>query len=687
LENTGKTEAEVSLMFTFQNGMGTTFDTNGGHVNTSFNRNLDEDKEVFGITMSHKMPQNFSVDGKMTTFEDPLTFAIAALQDHSEDPVKISYCTKFSSNQSPSLQKLWQQFSNDGTVSEIDDASVPSEKGKSIAGAVAVKLTHAPGMRREIVFAIAWDNPIVRYQSGRSYFRRYTSFFGNSGNSVQDIIAEALTHYQEWEEAIEAWQNPILTDPHLPDFYKAALFNELYYVVDGGTIWTTKSKTTLEDKIEANIAVPSVDDDIGHFAYLESLEYLMYNTYDVHFYASFALAMLWPKLELSLQRDVAIATMKEYKDQWEIMHSGRVATRKAKGAVPHDMGNPGEDPWNKVNSYCIQDISRWKDLPCKFVLQVYRDYVITGDIKFLTDLWPVIKETIEYAKQFDSDGDGVLDNENFPDQTYDTWSAEGCSAYCGGLWLACLNAAQAIATLMNDPDSVSSYKSLLERAQKSYHEKLWNGQYYNYDESSSAHHNSIMTDQMAGQWYSKACGLGPIVPESNAYLALRTVYEMNVKSFKGGKLGAINGMRPDGTLDTTCMQSVEVWTGTTFAAAAAMLQQGMVKEAFETIKGIIIPTYQELGYMFQTPEAWDVKGQYRSAAYMRPLVIWAIQWGWERFCNGTGGFERSVLDQLLHVSINDPLEEEKPKDIVLKEQTEMIISNVGKDVSEPREHL
>lgn len=30
----------------------------------------------------------------------------------------------------------------------------------------------------------------------------------------------------------------------------------------------------------------------------------MYNTYDVHFYASFALIMLWPKIELSLQYDM-----------------------------------------------------------------------------------------------------------------------------------------------------------------------------------------------------------------------------------------------------------------------------------------------------------------------------------------------------------------------------------------------
>ncbi|KAF4793136.1 hypothetical protein TURU_113876 [Turdus rufiventris] len=30
----------------------------------------------------------------------------------------------------------------------------------------------------------------------------------------------------------------------------------------------------------------------------------MYNTYDVHFYASFALVMLWPKLQISLQYDI-----------------------------------------------------------------------------------------------------------------------------------------------------------------------------------------------------------------------------------------------------------------------------------------------------------------------------------------------------------------------------------------------
>ena len=40
--------------------------------------------------------------------------------------------------------------------------------------------------------------------------------------------------------------------------------------------------------------------------YVAGHEYRMYNTYDVHHYASFALVMLWPKLQESLQYDIGI---------------------------------------------------------------------------------------------------------------------------------------------------------------------------------------------------------------------------------------------------------------------------------------------------------------------------------------------------------------------------------------------
>ena len=41
--------------------------------------------------------------------------------------------------------------------------------------------------------------------------------------------------------------------------------------------------------------------------------------------------------------------------------------------------------------------------------------------------------------------------------------------------------------------------------------------------------------------------------------------------FADGKCGAVNGMRPDGTIDYTSMQSEEVWTGFTDAVASLMI--------------------------------------------------------------------------------------------------------------------
>lgn len=51
-----------------------------------------------------------------------------------------------------------------------------------------------------------------------------------------------------------------------------------------------------------------------------------------------------------------MSTLAHDPSPWEIFFSGKVVERKAKAAVPHDMGNPGEDPWFKVNAYCIQGI-------------------------------------------------------------------------------------------------------------------------------------------------------------------------------------------------------------------------------------------------------------------------------------------------------------------------------------------
>ncbi len=64
-----------------------------------------------------------------------------------------------------------------------------------------------------------------------------------------------------------------------------------------------------------------------------------------------------------------------------------------------------------------------------------------------------------------------------------------------------------------------------------------------------------------------------LLPADKVQSALETIYRMNVRGFADGRLGAVNGMRPSGYKDRTCVQSDEVWTGVTYALAALLIQQ------------------------------------------------------------------------------------------------------------------
>lgn len=239
------------------------------------------------------------------------------------------------------------------------------------------------------------------------------------------------------------------------------------------------------------------EENIGQFLYLEGLEYTMWNTYDVHFYSSFALLMLFPKLELSIQRDFAAAVLMHDPSKRKLMCDGTRAPRNVLGAVPHDIGL--SDPWFEVNAYCLYNSDSWKDLNSKFVLQVYRDVVFTGDKSFAKAVWPSVYLAMAFMEQFDKDGDGMIENEGFPDQTYDTWSVTGVSAYCGGLWVAALQAASAMAQITGDTSSANYFWIRYQKARAVY-DTLWNGSYFNYDSSGTKSSASIQSDQLAGQW-------------------------------------------------------------------------------------------------------------------------------------------------------------------------------------------
>ncbi|MEH2324003.1 MAG: GH116 family glycosyl hydrolase [Nostoc sp.] len=516
--------------------------------------------------------------------------------------------------------EVWQSFAKDGSLPNYLDTT--ATENTQLGAAMALRFTLQPGETLEIPFVLAWDLPITEFAARVNYYRRYTDFFGKSGNNAWAIASTALQEYQSWRSQIQAWQKPILDREDLPNWFKMALFNELYDLTSGGTLWSAASEL----------------DPIGQFAVLECLDYRWYESLDVRLYGSFALLMLFPELEKSVMKAFARAipegddTPRIIGYYMTIKAESPIAVRKVAGATPHDLGAPNEHVWQKTNYTSYQDCNLWKDLGSDFVLQVYRDFLLTGadDVEFLADCWPAIVQTLDYLKTFDLDGDGIPENSGAPDQTFDDWRLQGVSAYCGGLWLAALEAAIAISDILltyqtgNTALAVqkSTYETWLHQSLPIYQEKLWNGQYYKLDSESGS--DVVMADQLCGQFYARLLDLPDIVPSDRALSALKTVYDACFLKFCNGEFGAANGVRPDGSPENPkATHPLEVWTGINFGLAAFLVQMGMKDEAFKLTQAVVQQIYDN-GLQFRTPEAITAAGTFRASTYLRAMAIWGI---------------------------------------------------------------
>ena len=526
-------------------------------------------------------------------------------------------------------EDIWASFAESGVLPNCQDET-PAAAGEQIAGAIAIRFTLQPGETRAIPFVLTWDFPVTEFAAGVKYYRRYTDFFDRTGKNAWAIARTALQAYQSWQAQIQAWQQPILDKTDLPDWFKMALFNELYDLTSGGTLWSAATES----------------DPVGQFAILECIDYRWYESLDVRLYGSFALLMLFPELEKAVMRAFARAIPASDDNRRLIGYYLTIgaemplAPRKVAGATPHDLGAPNEHVWEKTNYTAYQDCNLWKDLPSDFVLQVYRDYLLTGatDVEFLASCWQAIVQALDYLKTFDKDGDGIPENSGAPDQTFDDWKLQGVSAYCGGLWLAALEAAIAIGNILLNvetlhvtslQETINTYQSWLEQSRPIYQEKLWNGQYYRLDSDSGS--DVVMADQLCGQFYARLLKLPDIVPQERALSALKTIYDACFLKFHQGEVGVANGLKLDGSPENpNATHPLEVWTGINFGLAAFLLQMGLQNEALRLTETVVSQIYEN-GLQFRTPEAITSVGTFRASYYLRAMAIWAIYGVWHEF--------------------------------------------------------
>ncbi|XP_052739613.1 non-lysosomal glucosylceramidase isoform X2 [Bicyclus anynana] len=588
--------------------------------------------------------------------DQPCTFTIAK-KKHENETIHEAYCLW---NSAKTSGYVWECLKKHGKLepdpnqsAKVTENKNEKEKSKKIYKNDSIALSSTisldPGGCSSTEFCLVWDMPIIKYKDSKIHKRYYTKYFGSDGIAGASIAAYALRNYGNWEKQLAEWQDPILNNSNIPDWLKSALMNELYFIADGGTIW-----------FDVSDEFPETDPrhEFGVFGYLEGHEYRMYNTYDVHFYASFALAQLWPNLQVVLQYMYRDSIALESTKLRQSLYDGKSCKFKVKDTVPHDLGDPDGLPFTQINAYNIHDVSEWRDLNLKFILQAMRDYrllrahsapfgnerssevveecgerietrepavAVWDSRQYLTELYPACAALLRRGVEWDRDGDGLIENGGFPDQTYDAWVMTGPSAYCGGLWVAAVSAVHQMARILGLEEDEREFSKMLEQARSSFENKLWNGTFYRFDTKPS-NRDVVMADQLAGHWFLRSSGwTDHVFPEENVKKALHTIYENNVMRFLNGRMGAVNGFvrGTRGHVDTTALQSEEVWTGVTYGLAAVMIYEGMHEQAFVTAGGLY-NTLMKMGLAFETPEALYENGNHRSVAYMRPLAIWSM---------------------------------------------------------------
>lgn len=269
------------------------------------------------------------------------------------------------------------------------------------------------------------------------------------------------------------------------------------------------------------------------------------------------------------------------------------------------------------------------------VIKTYRDWKICGDDAWLRSIWGQVKKAVEFAwsptneDKWDLDKDGVLEGRQH--HTLDT-ELFGPNAYLTGFYLAALKAVSEMARYLGEAGKAEEYGELFRKGSGWVNKNLFNGDYFyqkidvkdrrildNYKDSDAkfgsivdnywnSEHNEIKhqlsegchIDQVIAQWHANISGLGEILEKEKVRKALGSIFRNN---FKKSLRDFVNPCRvyahndesaivicdwPEGKAKPAVplTYAEEAMNGFEYQVAAHMIQEGLVKQGLEIVKGV-----------------------------------------------------------------------------------------------------
>ena len=425
------------------------------------------------------------------------------------------------------------------------------------ACALCSEVTLAPHEKKNIRFILSWYFPNLKSLKGEILGHYYENLYSSSLEANRFLAENYSSVYKSVTDFAE-----LMYSTDLPEFYPDA--------------WTSNLSPIIKS---------SVYHKNGNFGLWEGLGFCGLHTTDITYHASFSLISLFPDLQ---KKQMKMGADFQRKD-------GRVHHLFRADMKTTDKG------FDRV------------DMNMQFVLMVLRDYLFTGDRQYLVSLWGNVKRAMESSAKLDTDGDGLPDYDT-KRNTYDAWNFSGIPTYISMLWLAALKAGVIIAERVGEKSYADKWNAILNKGKKSLEEKMWNGEYYNLWRNKDAVDESLMTDQLDGEWFLRMMGIGGNLSDERVSDVLKLIFENNFDS----EQGLLNASFPEGKKTTihtynNC-QAIAVWTGIGYAFAALALAVELKDIADAEIKSIN-DNQMRFGYFW---DHWEC-GHH----YTRPMSSWS----------------------------------------------------------------
>lgn len=487
-----------------------------------------------------------------------------------------------------SSDEAWKDFITDGIFKSPEGQVALSKdnQAQSIlnASAVAAKVKLNANESRTVRFMLTWymeepDQDRIFSGEKGSYFEgcNYGRYYHNYFSSITEMNEYASDNYEYILNGINEWQKPIL-DSNMPDYLKFKQINSGY---------TFYTNCVLNKK--------------GNFSSLEGGMGGLGGTMDQKMSSHPFYQKLFTELNTNENNQFANNTG----PSGEILHFD----------MHYYDGICDFDPDNKQQptegGSMIDNTGAW-------IFQILKDYEQTGDIKYLSDNYEVLKKAMRKMKFSSTKSNPIPSYAT----TYDDATHPEIFIYTGTVYLAMLEASARIADIMNDLEQAKEYRDLFESVSENL-DKLFieeeGGGYYCIGSNRAMddiEKDIIFSGQLAGQFMSRYHGWGDIVDFEKAVSSMKKLLTTSVQEADDYFAPKIYNFVSKQSLDNSGSRTWPFYLDSYTGMAA--VQMGYVEDGLKIIEHTQL-VQMRLGYMW-CQNLWNPG----DITYMTAPVCWFI---------------------------------------------------------------